>query len=134
MAYAQEVLAIEVTTYLRSAAGEFVPAGEASVPPADKRHIEGFIRLTANHIDIIDQTMWDDVDQLWAYIADMISTLEKEGRASTYFPDQPIPLTFTRVGKGRISVSSQVGDRARSAVVDEDRFISGMKRSGLEFF
>jgi len=41
---------------------------KVSTGPADELHIEGTIYFSVNGVTIIDQSMWDDVDQLWTYI------------------------------------------------------------------
>lgn len=125
---------IEVQTYLRTPAGQFVLAREAEDAPGDEQYVEGFIRLTIDGTDIISQSMWDYVDQLWAYITDMITELDREGEASTYFPDQPIKLTFQKRGAENVLVSLQAGDELRSAVVERDRLVGELRREGLEFF
>jgi hypothetical protein len=125
---------ISITSYLRDPAGEFVPVDDADFVPADDRHIEGAIQLTVNHVDIMDTSLWDDVDQLWAYIATMVATLGTADSASTYFPDQPIEFTVARTGGGRVRVESTVNGLVRGSVVDEDRFLSALRAAGLDFF
>jgi hypothetical protein len=65
-------------------------------PRTNTRHIEGAIELDINGVDVIDQSMWDDVNQLCAYLTDMLMDLGKKGEASSYFPDQPIKIGFKR--------------------------------------
>lgn len=130
----REMKPTEAQTYLRTSAGQFVLAREAEDAPADEQYVEGFIRLTVDGTDIIDQSMWDYVDQLSAYITDMMIELDREGQASTYFPDQPIKLTFQERGAENVLVSSQAGDELRSAVAERDRLVSELRREGLEFF
>lgn len=95
--------------------------------------MDGAIRLAINNVDIIDQSMWDDVDQLWSYIANMITDLEKTGCARTYFPDQAIELSFRRLRGGRVLVRS-VCHTARAAVIEEERLVSSLRKAALDFF
>lgn len=124
---------IEIATYLRDAAGGFVNAEEASFSPPNPNHIEGAIHLRINGVDILDQSMWDDVDQLWCYIANMIDGLETTGYAHTYFPDQPIELSFKRLRRRTVLVRS-VGRDVRGSTIDEDQLVSALKKAALDFF
>ena len=124
---------IEISTYLRDAAGTLVNVEEASFSPPNPKYIEGAIHLRINDIDILDQSMWDLVDQLWCYIADMIDGLEKTGYAQTYFPDQPIVLSFKRLGRRAVLVRS-VGRTVRGSTIDEDCLISSLKKAALDFY
>ena len=125
---------ITIESYLRAPGGEFVPVEQASFEPADDLHIEGAIHLAVNYVDVLDRSLWDDVDQLWAYIATMVESLGKSDSASTYFPDQPIEFAIARVGGGKVRVWSVVGDVTRSSVVEESRFMTALRAAGLAFF
>ena len=125
---------ISVASYLRIADGEFVPVSEATVVPPDDRHIEGAIRLTVNGVDVLDTSLWDDVDQLWAYIATMIDGLAKSDRVSTYFPDQPIEFAIERIGGRKVRVSADAREGKRTSVIEEDRLLSALRTAGLDFF
>ncbi|HEX4724174.1 MAG TPA: hypothetical protein VH333_16780 [Pseudonocardiaceae bacterium] len=125
---------IAIESYLRAPDGQFVPAEQAAFEPADDLHIEGAIQLTVNYVDVLDRSLWDDVDQLWAYIANMVESLGKSDSASTYFPDQPIEFAIARVGGGKVRVWSVVGDVTRSSVIDEGRFMTALRAAGLTFF
>jgi hypothetical protein len=125
---------IEVESYLRTSDGEFMPIGEASVPPADPRHVEGAITLRIDHVTVLDTAVWDYVDQLWAYICDMVGSLSEKSEVSTYFPDQPIRLIFRRQGNGRILVSAEMSRGSRVANADEHEFVSELQSKGSDFF
>lgn len=125
---------ISVVSYLRTADGEFVPVPEATVPPPDDMYIEGAIHLTVNGVDVLDTSLWDYVDQLWAYIATMVDGLAKSDRVSTYFPDQPIEFAIERVGRRMARVSTDASKGKRTSVVEEDRLLSALRTAGLEFF
>jgi hypothetical protein len=125
---------VTIASYLRDPGGEFVPLDQVDFTPADDLHIEGSIQLTVNGVDVLDKSLWDDVDQLWAYIATMVDGLRTQDKVSTYFPDQPIEFAVARVGGRKVRVWSVVGDTTRSSVVDEERFLSAVRRAGLDFF
>ena len=124
---------IEITTYLRDAAGRLVNAEEASFSPPNRKHIEGAIHLRINDVDILDLSMWDDVDQLWCYIVNMIDGLETNGYAQTYFPDQPIELSFKRLSRRAVLVRS-VGREVLGSSIDQDCLVPALKKAALDFF
>lgn len=126
---------ISVRTYLRGDAGDFVPIESATKSViTNPRYIEGAIELKINGTQILDTSLWDLVDQLWAYIADMLTALAELGEASTYFPDQPIQLTFKRIGRTVVRVACVVNGNVRSAVVDEVALTRALRDAGLAFF
>ncbi|MDF3298562.1 hypothetical protein [Streptomyces tropicalis] len=125
---------IEITSYLRTKSGSFVDVAEASFPPADPSYVEGAIDMTINGVRILDQELWDYVDELWAYIGDMVLKLADEDEVSTYFPDQPIRLLFKRLGGGLVLVSLTYDDVKRTVPVEERELVDALQRSGTEFF
>lgn len=126
---------IRIVSYLRDPkSGEFVPVDQVTFAPPNDLHIEGAIELTVNGVAVLDTTLWDDVDQLWAYIATMVETLSHADSAMTYFPDQPIEFAITRTGGRKVRVSARIGDEVRGAVADEDEFLSALRQAGPEFF
>ncbi|WP_345060934.1 hypothetical protein, partial [Streptomyces rameus] len=125
---------IDVTSYLRTKSGSFVDVAEAGSPAADPSYVEGAIDMAINGVRILDQELWDYVDELWAYIGDMVLKLTNEGEASTYFPDQPIRLSFKRLGGGLVLVSLTYDDVKRTVSVGERELVDALRRSGTEFF
>lgn len=125
---------IEITSYLRSPDGVFTQVADVSVAPDDPRYVEGAIKLSINGISIIDTELWDYVDQLWAYISDMVRTLSQQGEASTYFPDQLVKLSFQRHSKGRVLVSLRTSDTLRKASIEENELVSALRADGSAFF
>ena len=95
---------VTVTTYLRAPDGTFQPVETSTSAPADPDYVEGAIELTIDATTIIGTEEWDYVDQLWAYIANMLLNLKTDDVASTYFPDQPIKLTFERTAEQTLPV------------------------------
>jgi len=125
---------IQVESYLRNKDGTFVPVEDATIVPDDPIHIDGAMALRIVGVDIIDLDMWDLVDQLWAYIADMIGSLKETGTAQTHFPDQPIELKFQRDKGGRVVVTSTPSRGMRKAIIGEQELINSLRDAGLKFF
>lgn len=125
---------IEVESYLRASGGQFTPVGEVRDAPADPRHVEGALTLTIGNVAVLDAMMWDYIDQLWAYICDMVSALREKNEVTTYFPDQPVKLTFRRQGNGRVLVSAELSSGSRVANAEERELVSALQVKGSEFF
>ena len=125
---------IEVVSYLRTPDGQFVQVDDAVEAPVDPQYIEGAIEMSIDGIPILDKVMWDYVDQLWAYIADMVLALTQRGESSTYFPDQPIKLAFQKQGKSRVLVTLRINDETRTASIDSAELIKALREHGSAFF
>jgi hypothetical protein len=125
---------IEIESYLRSSNGQLTRIEEASEAPADPRHVEGALTLKIDNVSVIDVTMWDYIDQLWAYISDMVSSLSNKKEVSTYFPDQPIRLLFRRQANGRIVISAELSSGSRMACASERELVSELQSKGTVFF
>ncbi|MFE4752901.1 hypothetical protein ACFRIB_21915 [Streptomyces mirabilis] len=125
---------IEITSYLRTKSGGFTTVPDTTSAPSDPSYVEGAIELTINGVRILDQELWDYVDELWSYISDMVLSLKHEDEAATYFPDQPIRLSFKRLGGGLVLVSLTYDDVKRATSVDERELVEALQRSGTKFF
>lgn len=141
---------IEINTYIRDAGGELVEIGEYNEPPPDATYIDGALELTVDGTPIIDKSMHDYIDELWAYVSNMVEPLVRQGHATTYFPDQPIELSFDRQGTSRVLVKlSAPGfpernirrttipaspEIRRVATADQQELIHSLREHGTEFF
>lgn len=124
---------VRVSSFLRESDGSFTPLDRVVEAPADPDYIEGAIELVIDGVEIIGCSEWDYVDQLWAYVASMISALKSEIRASTYFPDQPVELIFEKK-LPRVIVSANLGDSQWVADASIEEFLDSIRRSGRSFF
>ncbi|GAB2446021.1 hypothetical protein [Nocardia tengchongensis] len=123
-----------MTSYLKDRRGSFVPVEEVGFTPSNPRHVEGAIELEINGVTILDKELWDDVDQLWAYIVTAICELRAKGEGSTSFPDQPIDLTFRRIEGGRVLVTLRSGTIGqRKATVDESELTTALQTAARAF-
>ncbi|MEU6310859.1 hypothetical protein [Streptomyces sp. NPDC047014] len=124
---------IEIETYLRDSGGKFVQVGACTARPADADYVEGAVRIAIHGVEIIGISEWDYVDQLWAYVASMVPQLSAAGYASTYFPDQPIELSFRQQGS-QVLVSAKSGNDAKRASVSTSDFVAALRGAGAAFF
>lgn len=125
---------IEVRSLLRLTDGGLVPVEACAERPAGPQYVSGAIELIVDGVQIISVAEWDLVDQLWAYIANMIEELPKSGHTSTYFPDQPVELGFRRTSPGRLLVFCKVNGNLRQVSVDEAEFMAAIRSAGEVFF
>ncbi|MES4901018.1 MULTISPECIES: hypothetical protein [unclassified Streptomyces] len=124
---------VEIETFLRDPAGGFVRAEACHTPPPDLDYIEGAIRLSVDGLELIGLGEWDYVDQLWCYIAEMVPRFCSTGHAETYFPDQPIGLSFQKTGS-RVLVTVKSGGEVRKASASSADLLNSLKAAGLSFF
>lgn len=95
-------------------------------------YIEGAIELCVNGVVVLDKTMWDCVDQLWAYLVEGVMCIARGEGFKTYFPDQPIEMSFGVQG-GDVVVAVTVHETVK-VIVDRSEFVSEMRRLAVEFF
>lgn len=125
---------IEINTYLMGADGSFEPIDTVRHRPADPQHIEGAMELTIDGTPIITLEEWDLIDQLWAYIGEMLNDLRIKGEAETYFPDCAIKFVFRRVAPELVLVSLEYAGVGRSIQVNEVDFVEAFRSAGAHFF
>lgn len=95
---------IEIDTYLKDG-DDFYRFDCFAGKIKDPDYIDGAIELTIDGVKLITVEMWDNIDCLWAYIAQGLEALSKGKDFSTNFPDQPIKLKFTQIYDNRVLVS-----------------------------
>ncbi len=123
---------ITVHSYLRqNDAFVSLESFKGKLPDVD--YIEGAIELTVSGKRLITTEMWDYVDQLWAYLLEGIDRLKNGEAFTTYFPDQPIEVTFLPVSGNRVEVSV-VADTPNSIVTDKDNFVAAIEFAAKLFF
>ncbi|GAA2017622.1 hypothetical protein GCM10009799_52010 [Nocardiopsis rhodophaea] len=126
---------IEVNSYLREQDGTLVPVADWCKGIDDSYYIEGAIEIFVDGRTFMDIALWDYVDQLWAYILNILVDLRTEKIARTYFPDQPIELSFRRVGHGRLLATLEVNKSdIRTVNADEAEFTEALLSGASHFF
>ncbi|MFG2594574.1 hypothetical protein [Streptomyces sp. NPDC048462] len=124
---------VEIETFLKGADGGFVRVETCRTPPPDLDYIEGAIRLSVDGLEIIGTEEWDYVDQLWCYIAEMVAKMQSSSYAETYFPDQPIKLSFRAAGS-RVLVTAKIGEETKTVNASSADFLEAVKAAGMIFF
>jgi hypothetical protein len=63
----------------------------------DLDYIYGVLHLIYNNKVIIDFTDYDLIDQLWAYLLNMIKEFLQTKKSEMSFPDQPMPMSMENI-------------------------------------
>lgn len=122
---------ISSKTYLKIK-NEFVDFHAFDGEIQDPNYIEGAIELSVSGVVLLDKSMWDYVDQLWAYLTEGLVCVSRGEGFKVCFPDQPIEIKFYVRG-GSVVFSVAVHEIIK-VVVDRSEFVSEMKRFAVEFF
>lgn len=93
----------------------------------------GAITLKYFEQSLLDVTLWDLVDQLWAYILNVIESLLNTGEGKTYFPDQPIKLYLKSVSEDLVLYEIET-DELIKVVLPKNEFIQTLLDGADVFF
>ncbi|MCJ8273110.1 MAG: hypothetical protein MJK04_27380 [Psychrosphaera sp.] len=124
---------INVNTYLKTADNRFVPYKDFTGKLKDLDYIEGAMELELNGVLLIDVSMWDYIDELWAYICKGLGLVKRGMEFSTYFPDQPIKLDFIPLNNDMLKITINV-HAEKTVVVSLSEFVKVMTQEVAQFF
>lgn len=97
----------------------------------DEYYIIGWIELFINSQQVLGRAHCDLVDQLWAYMIDGMTQLDRGVDVwDTFFPDQPLKLSFNRVGESNLLIT--IGELKHS--VSYHSFLLAIAHGGNQFF
>jgi hypothetical protein len=100
----------------------------------DLDYLEGAIYIAFNDQVIIDYTMWDLVDTLWAYFLILIKDIIEKNKAEIYFPDQAIKIKM-QTDKNFIIFSLTIpNNEDRRWVLPIDLFLKALLDGAQYFF
>ena len=123
---------IEIKTYFR-VNNDFIPLEKYFGSFNDIDYIEGAIILSINSILILSLETWDYVDQMWGYLINGLEGIMSGQDYFTYFPDQPIGLSFKLVGDSMVKVRIDY-EGGKTSVIPKNAFVSALCADGYEFF
>lgn len=63
----------------------------------DLNYLEGAIYLKYGDEVILDFKLWDYIDQLWAYILNLVEEFALNDSSEILFPDQPAKIKFKKI-------------------------------------
>ena len=125
---------INISTYLGNPDSGFVEISEVPSYEGDSFYVEGAMELTVNGVQLIDQSMWDYIDQLWSYLVQLVIKAKASGSAEVLFPDQVIYLNIDRVGECDCLVRSRCGEDKRAARVSVVELSDAVAQAAEHFF
>ncbi len=96
-------------------------------------YLEGVLYLEYNGSVFMDFTHWDIIDQLWAYMLNLIEDYIKTEKAEVYFPDQPIKLKLSKVSKTLV-LFSIVSNELIQLTLPKQEFFQSIVEAGEVFF
>jgi len=113
----------------------FRPIDSAGRNTSVGRNIAGSIELRVGDRAVLTPDLWDDVVDLWCYVATMIGDFVS-GRpvVETYFPDQPIRLELSVVTDRLVAVTVEAGTERRRAVAARWDLLQELCTAGIAFF
>ncbi|MFS0919875.1 hypothetical protein [Brevibacillus sp. 179-C 1.1 NHS] len=99
----------------------------------DFDYLNGAITLKYYEQVLLDVTLWDLVDQLWAYFLNVIESLLNTGEGETYFPDQPVKLHLKSISEDLVLYKLEANVQIK-AVLPKNEFIETMLEGAYVFF
>ncbi|MGG1650007.1 hypothetical protein [Paenibacillus sp. NRS-1780] len=99
----------------------------------DFDYLNGAITLTYCEQTLLDVTLWDLVDQLWAYILNVVESLLTTGEGETYFPDQPVKLHLKSISVDLVLYEIEANEHIKVAL-PKNEFIQTILEGADDFF
>ncbi|TDU13621.1 hypothetical protein [Bacillus subtilis] len=100
-------------------------------PQLDSYYLSGAIILKYGEQDLLDVTMWDLVDQLWAYFLNLIEEAIETGKSETYFPDQPLLLKMKSISNDMLLFEI---DQKQKVLLPKLDFFESLLKNAKSFF
>ncbi|MEC1407771.1 hypothetical protein [Bacillus halotolerans] len=100
-------------------------------PQLDSYYLSGAIILKYGEQDLLDVTMWDLVDQLWAYFLILIEEAIEKGKSETYFPDQPLLLKMKSISNDMLLFEI---DQKQKVLLPKLDFFEAILKNAKSFF
>lgn len=108
----------------------FNPIDQIQTFAGDPDYIDGAICLQIGDQILLSEREWDLVDQLWEYMINGLIELKSAGKFRSYFPDQPLEISFER--NNDRSTFVQIGDEMFK--VPTQLLVESIQTGSREFF
>jgi hypothetical protein len=99
----------------------------------DFQYLNGAICLKYYGESMLDMRYWDLVDQLWAYVMNLIEEVLQKGEGSVYFPDQPVKIILRPTTKELLLFSIE-GSEVTNYVLPKNDFLIALVQGAEQFF
>ncbi len=119
-----------IETYLKTPDGGVRIEDYTGTVP-DPMYVEGWLNLGTARKELMGERMWDLVDQLWSYFADGVEEILAGRDWQTFFPDQPVKVTFTNNRDKSVTLTVD-GSQLRSATVRRADFLYAIGSAGAD--
>jgi hypothetical protein len=120
-----------VSSYLKDDNGHYIEIEQWSGRLPDENYVEGWISLSVDGRELLNEGHWDLVDQLWAYLIDgLVESLDSGKAFECFFPDQPLKLRIQPMTWNELVFT--VGEDSTRA--SKGSFIEAIATGGKEFF
>lgn len=96
----------------------------------DLDYLNGAILYKYNNEVLMDFRLWDLIDQLWSYIINLIEDFIDNDIAETYFPDQPIKISISKVSNSTVLFSVN----SKQWQLERDCFLKSLLDGAENFF
>ncbi|QUI20893.1 hypothetical protein HZI73_00580 [Vallitalea pronyensis] len=103
------------------------------VKDIESEYIEGVIYLEYNGTILMDFTYWDIIDQLWAYLVNLVNDTLNNQEAEVYFPDQPIKLKLKNLSNNLVLFTIE-STTTTQLTLPKNEFFEMLLESANEFF
>ncbi|WIM40292.1 hypothetical protein PO903_05220 [Paenibacillus sp. PK4536] len=97
------------------------------------QYLNGSINLKYYEESILDMRHWDLIDQLWAYMMNLIEETLKNGEGSLYFPDQPIKIVLCSKNNDLL-LFSVISNEVKNYLLPEKFFFETLVHGAEQFF
>ncbi|MDM5175616.1 hypothetical protein PO883_00120 [Massilia sp. DJPM01] len=112
----------------------FIPIEEWKGAIEDPEYVEGAIILTLNGKIILDESLWDDVNWFWPYIANGLPDILEGKDFQTGLPDQPITFSVKHLNDNWLLLHVFSKDRELVKVkIKKNDYLSEMARGAIDF-
>lgn len=78
---------------------------------------------------ILDFKLWDYIDQLWAYLVDLIENFILNNNSETLFPDQPIKVKLKKLSDEYLILILENNDHYTWTLPKQEIFITLLNES-----
>jgi len=100
----------------------------------DLDYLDGAIYLTYYSEVIIGFREWDLVDQLWAYVINLIEEFLGNKQSSTYLPDQFIKLEMKEITSKELLFVVESNNEFKKFLLPTNQFVNMLIKSAKHFF
>lgn len=99
----------------------------------DLNYLGGAIYLKYGDEVILDFKLWDYIDQLWAYILNLVEEVLLTGSSETLFPDQPVKIKFKKISDEYMIMVLETNTRYTWTLPSKEFLITLLNESEIFF-